>query len=548
VKKPAGLFLIGWLEPDQMRNLKRIRSLLLVCVSAILLAACSATSTPVQGLVAVTVAVDGKQVNVQAPAGSSVQSALDSASVTLSSLDRVDPPSYSLITGPTHIKVTRVTEAFEIENQVIPFSQQKVKNESLPEGKTLLIQPGVNGEMQITYRKVSEDGVEVSRSPVKNQVITDPKPEIIMVGVQSPFAAIPITHRLAYLTGGNAWVMQRSTGERKLVVSTSDLDGHIFSLSSDGKWLLFTRKSTKSATELINTLWVVNTLDDNPVPINLNVNNVVLFADFVPGAVTTIMYSTVEPRSAPPGWQSNNDLQQLTFAATGTIIRQEEIIPTNQGGIYGWWGTTYAWSSDGKSLAYARPDGVGLVDLEKKKLTPVLDILPYQPQGDWAWVPGINWSPDHQVLFTGTHAGKSGLSSAEASPIFDLSAILVSNSQAINMISQAGMFAYPSTSPMQPGNRFYIAYLQAIFPDRSDSSRYHLTLTQRDGSNHKVVFPPDGSPGLEPQQVVWSPLPSDGSPEWIAVHYQGNLWFIDPVSGQTQQITGDGLISRIDWK
>ena len=495
-----------------------------------------------------TIAVDSKQVDVQAPAGSSVQSVLDSAAVTLSNLDRVDPPSYSLITGPATIKVTRVTETFEIEEQVISFSQQKVKNESLPEGKTLLIQPGVNGELQVTYRKVSEDGVEVSRSPVKNQVITEPKPEIIMVGVQSPFAAIPITHKLAYLTDGNAWIMQHSTGERKPIVTTSDLDGRIFSLSQDGKWLLFTRKSSKPPSELINTLWVVNTQDDNPSPINLKVNNVVHFADFVPGSPTTIVYSTVEPRSAAPGWQSNNDLQMLTFAATGTIVRQDEIIPSNSGGIYGWWGTTYAWSPDGASLAYARPDSVGLVDIEKKKLVPILDILPFQPQGDWAWVPGIDWSPDHHILFTGTHASKSGLSSIESSPIFDLSAILVDNNQTIDMVAQAGMFVYPSASPMLPGNRFWLAYLQAIFPDRSDTSRYRLVITQRDGSNQSVVFPPEGSPGLEPQQVIWSPIPADGTPVWVAVHYQGNLWLIDPVSGQTQQITGDGLISRIDWK
>jgi hypothetical protein len=531
-----------------MKILKRLSNLVLLSAAGIFLLAACAVPTPVQGLVKVTIAVDAKQVEVQAPAGSSVQTVLDSASITLTSLDRVDPPSYSLITGPTAIKVTRVTETFEIEEQVIPFSQQKVKNESLPEGKTLLIQPGVNGELQITYRGVSEDGVEVSRSPVKNQVITDPKPEIIMVGVQSPFAAIPITHKLAYLTAGNAWVMQRSTGERKPVVSTSDLDGHIFTLSADGKWLLFTRKSSRPASELINTLWVVNTQDDNPIPINLKVNNVVHFADFVPGSPATIVYSTVEPRAAAPGWQSNNDLEQLTFSASGTIVRQEEIIQANSGGIYGWWGTTYAWSADGKSLAYARPDGVGLVDIEKKKLVPVLDLLPYQPQGDWAWVPGIDWSPDHQILFTGTHASKSGMTSNEASPIFDMSAILVDNNQTIDMVAQAGMFAYPSASPMLPGNRFWLAYLQAIFPDRSDTSRYHLVISQRDGSNRNVVFPPEGSPGLEPQQVIWSPMPADGSPMWVAVHYQGNLWLIDPVSGQTQQITGDGLINKIDWK
>jgi len=516
-------------------------------VLLLFLCACN-TATPIQGQVKVTITADGRQIEAEAPAGSSVQSVLNSVSITLSSLDRVDPPSYSLITSPTTIKVTRVTETFEVENQVIPFSQQKVKNESLPEGKTLLIQPGVNGELQITYRKVSEDGVEVSRSPVKNQVIVDPKPEIIMVGVQSPFAAIPIADKLAYLTAGNAWVMQHSTGERKLVVSSGDLDGHIFTLSPDGKWLLFTRKSNKPASELINTLWVVNTVDDKPSPINLKVNNVVHFAGFMPADSSTIVYSTVEPINSPLGWQSNNDLQKLTFTPSGTLMKQEVIIAPNKGDLYSWWGTTFTWSADGKTLAYAQPDSVGVVDFDNKKLVPLLSILPYLQQENWVWVPGMALSPDHQVLYTTTHASKSGLASADASPVFDLSAILIDGNQAIDMVPQAGMYAYPSTSPMLPGNRFWLAYLQAIFPDRSDTSRYRLVVAQRDGSNETVIFPPEGSPGLEPQQVIWSPAPQDGTPEWIAVHYQGNLWLIDPVSGESQQITGDGLITLIDWK
>jgi hypothetical protein len=30
--------------------------------------------------------------------------------------------------------------------------------------------------------------------------------------------------------------------------------------------------------------------------------------------------------------------------------------------------------------------------------------------------------------------------------------------------------------------------------------------------------------------------------------YQGNLWLIDAVTGTAQQVTGDGLIVRMDWK
>ena len=531
----------------QCRFLKPLMILAVVIAGIFSLTACNVSSTS-QGSVKVSIAVDGKQIEVQAPAGATIQSALETASIQLSNLDQVEPPSYTLLTGPTDVKVTRVKETFENKELIIPFSQQQVKNESLPEGQTRLIQAGANGVEQVTYRHVFEDGVEISSAPVKDVVITEPKPEIIMVGVQTPFTAVPIANKLAYLTAGNAWLMERSTGERKPIVSSGDLDGHVFSLSPDGKWLLYTRKSTQPPSEEINSLWVISTEDENAKPINLKVSNIVHFAAWMTAAQNTIVYSTVEPRSAAPGWQANNDLQRLAFSAFGTIVRKEEILAPNSGGIYGWWGTQFAWSADGKSLAYARPDSIGLVDIENKNLVSILDLLPFQARGDWAWVPGITWSPDGKVLYAVTHATKSGLSSEESSPVFDLSAIVLESKLVINLAPQAGMFAYPSASSLTAGKRFWVSYLQAIFPDRSETSRYRVVIQEPDGSNRKTVFPPEGTTGIDPMQAVWSPAIVNGGPLWLALIYQGNLWLVDPSNGQTQQITGDGLISRIDWK
>jgi hypothetical protein len=71
----------------------------------------------------------------------------------------------------------------------------------------------------------------------------------------------------------------------------------------------------------------------------------------------------------------------------------------------------------------------------------------------------------------------------------------------------------------------------------------------RDGSNRKEIFPESGAPGLDPQRVIWSPsevgLDSD---LMIALIYQGDIWLINPSSGQAQQITGDNQVIRIDWK
>jgi hypothetical protein len=69
-----------------------------------------------------------------------------------------------------------------------------------------------------------------------------------------------------------------------------------------------------------------------------------------------------------------------------------------------------------------------------------------------------------------------------------------------------------------------------------------------DGKNPRLLFPAEGQPGLDPQKPVWAPtLPNSGS-NLLALVYEGNLWIIDAVSGQSQQVTGDGLTNSIDWK
>ncbi len=508
--------------------------------------------------VPVTLAVDGKQINLEVTVGSTVQSAIQQAGVALNNLDRVEPPGYTVLTGNTTIQITRVREAFTIKETVIPFERQTIHNESLPEGKTLLVQQGVNGVEQTTYRQVFENEKETSNTVFKSEVLEEPQPEVMMVGVQKPFTPVPIPGKLAYLSAGNAWLMEQTTGSRRPVVTTGDLDGEVFALSPKGDWLLFTRSDKSSnldSTEQarINSLWAVDLTEENSKPINLKVYNVKSHAAWVPDKGLTITYSTVEPRSVAPGWQANNDLHMLSFTSTGATVKQETILDTNMGGLYGWWGTNFAWSPDGALLAYSRPDEVGLVDLENKALVPLVAILPFKTGSSWAWVPGVEWSPDHNVLFLVTHANKAGLDNQETSPLFDLAGLpfgekpFETNGPLISLIPQAGMFAYPVPMPTMQPDGYKVAFLQAIFPEQSDK-RYRLAIMDRDGSNRQVIFPAEDRQGLEAQRVIWSPKVFDNNHAWLAVINQGNLWLVDSENGEAQAITGDGLISRIDWK
>ena len=255
-----------------------------------------------QGLITVNITADSKDYQVNIAAGSTVQEAISSAQITLGELDRVEPPLYTVLSDGSQVQVVRVREEYYVEQVIIPFDHQELRNEALPEGERRLSQPGVNGLEEITYRRVYEDEVEVSNSVVKSVILQEAVPEVVMIGSQSAFASIAIPGQIAYLSAGNAWVMENTTGNRRLAVSTGDLDGRIFSLSNDGNWLLFSRFSSDE--NIINTLWAAWLQSDPPTLIDLGVTNIVHFAKFGLGS-SVIAYSTVESRTTAPGWQAN---------------------------------------------------------------------------------------------------------------------------------------------------------------------------------------------------------------------------------------------------
>ena len=530
----------------------RCRLLALLVILAACLVACAGPQT-IAGEIEITIDVDGQRQAFSVPSGSTVQQALQSAGVELGEIDRVTPPGYTVLTAGSTISIIRASERFEIETVVLPFERQTIRNEALPEGETRLLQPGVNGAQEITFRIVEEGGLEVSRTRVKEVVTLEPVPEIVMVGAQAAYTPLPIEGTLAYVSGGNAWVVQDGTANRRPVVVSGDLDGRVFKLSPDGRWLLFTRH-TEADGDDINSLWAISTTERDPSPIPLRVSNVIHFADWSPqasgGTVYSIAYSTVEPRAAAPGWQANNDLQRITFTSSGRVINRETLIPENAGGQYGWWGTGFSWAPSGRMLAYARADSVGLIDLAKPTFEPLLTFAPLQTLGDWAWVPGVAWGEAGTTLFLVSHGAPLGIESAGASPVFNLAALSTDGRLELTLVERTGMFANPSISPAveTPSGElaYQITYLQASAPLESEDSFYRISIIDRDGSNRRTIFPAEGDPGLAPEDlgtIAWSP-----DADRLATVYRGDLWLIDIATGIGQRITGDGQTTAYDWQ
>jgi len=529
-----------------MSQTLRNQFVLLIASLVLILSSC-ARPQATAGMIQVLINVDDSVEAIEVPSGASVRQALDSAGVILGSLDRVNLPGYTVLSAGAEIEITRVLESFEIEEIVIPFDRQTVRNESLPEGEVRLLQPGQNGLQEITFRILIEADVEISRAPVKNVIIYEPVPEIIMIGTQSTHSPVTIVGSLVFITSGNAWVIEGGSGSRRPLVVTGDLDGRILKISPDGQWLLFTRETPDE--ESINGLWVASMNDSEFEMIDLGVRNIIHFADWVPEEPSfTIAYSTAESSPSSPGWQANNDLMTITFTSAGRPLRPRSIIEANAGGQYGWWGTNYVWGYDSDHLAYVRADSYGLVNLEKKELVPLQEIIPFQTLGEWAWVPGLVWGRDNQTIYFVAHDEPLGLESPQASPAFNIEARTMGSNLKLTLADRTGMFAYPTVSHVLSSHTaeisYRVAFLQAITPLESQESTYRVAVMDRDGSNLRYLFPLSGDPGLEPSLPgpVWSP-----GGERIAVIYRGDLWIVDFDTGIGQQLTADGQTQTMDW-
>lgn len=532
-----------------MRNLIGIAIILIFIINSTLISCAQRQDN--ENMVSVEIIADNTHTSYKFTSGISVREVLTSAGLPLNPLDKISPLISSVLFSDSTIIITRVSYLEDTLQEVIPFERLELPNETMSAGEVQQIQAGKNGILEKTIRRVFEDGIEVSSIVITEILLEAPQTEIIMVGVHNPFISLSIPGKIAYLNKGNAWIMEDSTSHREALVSTGDLDGRIFSLSPDGKWLLFSRISEKVRDDEINTLWVVNTSESETKIINLQVSNAIHFADWRPGTEYTISYSTVEPRTTAPGWQANNDLYFLNFDPTSDELEAPaQIIPSSSGGIYGWWGTTFLWSQDGTRLAYSRPDSIGLVNIEENSLEKVIDIIPLNTYSDWAWIPGLAWSQNNFGLVYVNHGYPMSLEKPEESPVFDLRAISFSTGGSSLFRSRVGIFSYPSTSPtyeLGDNQLSKIICLQANYETQSVTSSYRVLTMDHDASDQHMIFPSETEIGVFPSSHWGSWSPESSFPMY-ALLYDRNIWMLNIATGISQQITGDGFTTRVDWK
>jgi resuscitation-promoting factor RpfB len=532
------------------------RSSVLLFALFLLISAC--TPPPPAPKILVSIVADNLNRSYELPEPITVGELLEQTEITLGELDDVNPMPFTQITNGMIVTIVRVEEENYCETQVIPYGRRTTIDETIPaDGQEITITQGQNGEQEVCFRVEIRDNVR--QQPVQTSdgvVVRPPVDELVAVPPPSSLDPVDVSGTIAYISKGNAWIIRGNTqiGNRRPVTEEGDLDGRVFSLSNDGRQLLFSRRTDPDVSKFANQLWMIPDVGaENPQAVQLRPENV-LYADWFPNEPNTITYSRAEPRDTPPGWVARNDLlKSLIDPVTGEEINLETIVEEYNGGSSGWWGTKYIWSHDGEQLAWVEADGYGIIDLETQERIRRASYPYFFVPGDWSWRSNVAWSPDNEVLVGVIHGPPPSTafgSDPTRSPVFNVAFTSADGDFSADMVNQAGIWANPSFSPLITSSESlyptaYLAYMMARSPldNVNDNAQYDLYVADMDGSNARRIFPPENQSGILSREYTWS---ADG--RQLAVIYQDNLWLVDVASGTSKQVTLDNSVSHPVWK
>lgn len=115
-------------------------------------------------------------------AASTVGDALAQSGFTLQGLDYSEPDASTPVPDDGTIRVVRVQEEIIAEEAAIPYTTERISDPEMNVGEEQILQAGVNGVQSTTIRVRYEDGLEVSREEISQDVIQAPLTERIAYG------------------------------------------------------------------------------------------------------------------------------------------------------------------------------------------------------------------------------------------------------------------------------------------------------------------------------------------------------------------------------
>ncbi|SDO59344.1 ubiquitin-like domain-containing protein [Alkalicoccus daliensis] len=115
-----------------------------------------------------------------------VEEILEEENIELNELDKVIPSEDEVVTESTEIELVRVEKEEEIEEETVNFKIVTKEDDSLAIGREAVVQPGTAGKIKKHYEVTLENGEEVSRELVSEEIVQKSKDQIVAVGTKEP--------------------------------------------------------------------------------------------------------------------------------------------------------------------------------------------------------------------------------------------------------------------------------------------------------------------------------------------------------------------------
>jgi hypothetical protein len=111
---------------------------------------------------------------------------LKDGGVALAKEDIISPPGETPAgaLSSSLIKITRVSVAEIEEFESVPYQTKKIEDSSLNKGVEKISSVGKNGRKRLTYQVRRENGVEVSRQLLSQEVTEKPQEQVLIIGTK----------------------------------------------------------------------------------------------------------------------------------------------------------------------------------------------------------------------------------------------------------------------------------------------------------------------------------------------------------------------------
>ena len=156
--------------------------------------------------------VDGDTTTVRKTTYKKVEDILKELNITLGEKDQVTPGLNSEVATVDTIKIARTGKTTETKKEVIKFETKEEKDDSKYVDEKVTKVEGKNGEKEVTYNVVRENGKEVSREVASEKVITEATAKVVVVGTkQRPVAEQSYAAAQSYAAGGSVALANGNT-------------------------------------------------------------------------------------------------------------------------------------------------------------------------------------------------------------------------------------------------------------------------------------------------------------------------------------------------